>query len=286
MKKLRKLSALLLALTLLLSLSACGSFETKMAKAANKMEKLNSYHMSMSMPLSMTISILDQDVGMDMDIGWELDVRKEPMAAAGTMTVSVLGVSQEVPFYMEKVGEEYKMYTDTGYGWTAETVPAGEQSFQLNALESLQLLLRVGKSFAESGTEIVSGSEATRFDGVIEGELVSRALELSGAVSALTETLGMGRGLKPKNLAEFNGIPTSIWIDNKSGMIVRYDMDMAEIVHSLSTSLMDGMKEEYGLEDEDMNMDLSINSLKASAVLSQFDQISEIIIPDEARAAA
>ena len=281
MKKMKKAAAFFLAAAMLLSLSACGSFETKMAKAASKMEKLNSYHMSMSMPMSMSMSILGQDVNMDMDMGWELDIRKEPMAAGGTMTVSVLGVSQELPFYMEKVGEEYKTYINTGDGWTAKTVSAGKQPFQLNALGSLALLAKVGKSFSQIGTETVSGSEATRFDGVIEGELVAGALEMSGALSALTEALGTE--LSTEELANLDGIPTSIWIDNKSGMLVRYDMDMAEVVRSLSAGLIDGLMEEYGLGN--MDVDLSISSLKTSVLLSDFDRIDEIVIPDEARAA-
>ena len=51
MKKYRKIACLFLALVMMLSLTACGSFEMKMATAAKKMEKLQSYRMDVDVDM-------------------------------------------------------------------------------------------------------------------------------------------------------------------------------------------------------------------------------------------
>ena len=57
MKNVKKMLAILLVLAMALSLAACG-FETKMAIAAKKMEKLESYRMDMDMDMALSMSLL------------------------------------------------------------------------------------------------------------------------------------------------------------------------------------------------------------------------------------
>ena len=283
MKKMKKFAAFFLAVAMVLSLSACGSFATKMAKAVKKMEAVKSYHMSMTVPMSMTLSVLGQEVNSDMNMGWELDVCKEPMTAAGTISAAMLGMeSEEIPFYMEKVGDEYKVYTQSVLGWNVETLSADQEPVQIDTVSGLKIFMEAGKIFEEAGSETVSGSKATRFDGVIEGEYVAAVLSMSGVKDMLSEILGAE--LDEQALAGLGGVPTSIWIDDASGMIVRYDMEMSELINALTSQLVDSVKDEYGLEG--LDMDISIRSLNASVVLSDFDRIGQIEIPAEARAAA
>ena len=51
MRRIRKAAALLLAVLMLLSLSACGSFGTRAARAAAKMSALESLHMDLDLSL-------------------------------------------------------------------------------------------------------------------------------------------------------------------------------------------------------------------------------------------
>ena len=84
--------------------------------------------------------------------------------------------------------------------------------------------------------------------------------------------------------ADLGSIPCSLWIDNKSRMLVRYDMDMTQVMGAVVGSLKEAMLEKEGLEGVDM--DLSIGKVTTSVVLSRFDQVDEILIPEEVKEAA
>ena len=60
-----KLLALLLCALMVLSLAACGSFEMKMARAAQKMEKLQSYRTDIKVDLGMSMSLLGQSLPLE-----------------------------------------------------------------------------------------------------------------------------------------------------------------------------------------------------------------------------
>ena len=85
---------------------------------------------------------------------------------------------------------------------------------------------------------------------------------------------------------EDGSIPVSIWIDNNSGYIVRYDMDMSDIMSQVLKSVLRSMMQEAGLEDvEDLVSGVEMNGFVASVVYSRFDEIEAFQIPESAKAA-
>ena len=93
-------------------------------------------------------------------------------------------------------------------------------------------------------------------------------------------------------LDEFSGtIPVSLWLDDRSGMLVRYDMDMTEVFASVWDKLIAEILNEAGGELGDigdlaeLGITFELNKLTMSATLSEFDAIGEIVLPENAKAA-
>lgn len=284
MKKTWKILAFILALTMLFSLAGCSSFESKMAKAVKKMGQLQSVHMDMDMHMELSMSMLGQSLDMDMSMTSAMDLQSEPMRSRIEMTTNLMDMNQQMLMYLEQSGEEYTVYLslDEGASWEKQTMTAEEVPAQSGNLDqNLKMFVDCAKSFEEAGKESVNGSSATRYDGEISGESIQTALELSGAKEMLGESLGTE--LDEDAFTDLGGIPCSVWIDDKSGMVVRYDMDMTAIMQSLMEDMIDEVLSSQGLEGIEMKLDFK--EITASAVLSQFDQIGEIVIPDAAKAA-
>ena len=93
-------------------------------------------------------------------------------------------------------------------------------------------------------------------------------------------------------LESLGGIPTTISLDNKTGYIVRYTMDMTELMQNLMPVLMDQLMatiaEESGLEGLDLSMlrlKLDVSKTVVAVELYDFDAAGTVEIPAEARAA-
>ena len=292
MKTVRKLTAMLLCLALMFALAACGSFEQRMLKAATKMEKLESYHMDADVELCMNLSMMGRDMDMDMFFRTATDLRRDPMQVYSRMSAEMLGESSEILTYVFAGEEEgsFDAYAslDGGESWGKKTLDAEElkEELSLNSplMWSSDFLRDAAKTFEEAGKEEINGSQATRYDGVIEGEAVGQALEASGVFNSMSEALPLDMS---ELLDQFSGtIPVSLWLDDRSGMLVRYDMDMTEAFASVWDAVMaEVMDTDIMSADDlaDLGMSMTLEKLSLSAVLSDFDAVGEIVLPESAK---
>ena len=188
MKKTARIIALILLAAMLLCLTGCGSFETKMAKAVKKMSALQSVHMDMDMHMDFSMTMLGESLDLDANMESRIDMQTEPLRARMEMGMEVLGANMDMLMYMEQNGEEYTTYVsaDGGASWESESITAEEAKSQTGDVsENLKIFIDCAKSFQEAGTETVNGSAATRYDGQITGDSLESALELSGAKEML-----------------------------------------------------------------------------------------------------
>ena len=125
------------------------------------------------------------------------------------------------------------------------------------------------------------GAEAVRYDGVITGSEVKKVMELTGAGDMLSRNLGVT--LSDEDFSNLGDIPASVWIDKETGMLVRYDMDMTSVVRSVLPELVGGLTNSLALKN--LSSNLEVSSASFSAVLSRFNQVGEVTIPDAVRAA-
>ena len=272
MKKAKRILVFAILAAMLLSLCGCGMFRTRVAKAAIKMSKLDSLHADVEMQIGMGISLLGQDVNADAAITGGADIQRDPERVYVNLMAEVAGFEQNLLFYGVGRDDSFDVYSsaDSGDSWTKGSVEDDDRSKNSKADgKSLFLLLSdSAASFKEYGKEKVNGSDAIRYNGKITSDELRQALELANAKQALEESLDVE--LDDDVFEDLGDVPVSIWIDVKSGMIVRVEMDMSDVMQGLVPVLVDKAMEKT---DVGIGVNTKVYEVTVSITLSEFDAV-------------
>ena len=273
----RPIAATLLALVMALGLTACGggggdpAAETPaqvMEQSQKAMEAVKSLHYDMDMSFGMSAQGQSVDVKSNMSVDYIL----EPMTMKMDMHMDLgeMGKQDMTTYLVTEDGTATMYIQDQTGTWT--TTPVGDLSSldQYDATASMDLYLSSTENFTENGTETINGKEAVRYDGVIAKEDMEEVLEASGMLDQL-ESLNLGSSTAM--ISELGDLPVSVWIEKETYYPVRYDMDMTE--------LMKKMFDQMGAAE----MGLTLSDVKVCMVMSQMNEIGDITLPDEAKAA-
>ena len=272
MKKAKRIIVFAILAAMLLSLCGCGMFRTRVAKAAIKMSKLESLHADVEMQIGMGISVLGQDVNADADVTGGVDIQRDPERVYVNMTAEVAGFEQNLLLYAvgRDGGADIYSSADGGESWTKGSIENDDSSKSSKADgKSLFLLLSdSAASFKEYGKEKINGSDAIRYKGEITSDELKQALELANVKQSLEESLDVE--LDDDVFADLGSVPVSIWIDEKSGMIVRVEMDMSDVMQGLVPVLVDKSLEKA---DIGIGVNTKVYDVTVSITLSEFDAV-------------
>ena len=272
MKKAKRILVFAILAAMLLSLCGCGMFRTRVAKAAIKMSKLESLHADVEMQIGMGISVLGQDVNADADVTGGVDIQRDPERVYVNMTAEVAGFEQNLLLYAvgRDGGADVYSSADGGESWTKGSIENDDSSKSSTADgKSLFLLLSdSAASFKEYGKEKINGSDAIRYKGEITSDELKQALELANVKQSLEESLDVE--LDDDVFADLGSVPVSIWIDEKSGMIVRVEMDMSDVMQGLVPVLVDKSLEKA---DIGIGVNTKVYDVTVSITLSEFDAV-------------
>lgn len=272
MKKAKRILVFAILAAMLLSLCGCGMFRTHVAKAAIKMSKLDSLHADVEMQIGMGISLLGQDVNADAAITGGADIQRDPERVYVNLMAEVAGFEQNLLFYGVGRDDGFDVYSsaDSGESWTKDSIENDDSSKSSKADgKSVFLLLSdSAASFKEYGKEKVNGSDAIRYNGKITSDELRQALELANAKQALEESLDVE--LDDDVFEDLGDVPVSIWIDVKSGMIVRVEMDMSDVMQGLVPVLVDKAMEKT---DIGIGVNTKVYEVTVSITLSEFDAV-------------
>lgn len=272
MKKAKRILVFAILAAMLLSLCGCGMFRTRVAKAAIKMSKLESLHADVEMQIGMGISVLGQDVNADADVTGGVDIQRDPERVYVNMTVEVAGSEQNLLLYAvgRDGGADVYSSADGGESWTKGSIENDDSSKSSTADgKSLFLLLSdSAASFKEYGKEKINGSDAIRYKGEITSDELKQALELANVRQSLEESLDVE--LDDDVFADLGSVPVSIWIDEKSGMIVRIEMDMSDVMQGLVPVLVDKAMEKANIG---IDVNTKVYDVTLSVTLSEFDAV-------------
>ena len=111
-------------------------------------------------------------------------------------------------------------------------------------------------------------STSFRYNGKITSDELRQALELANAKQALEESLDVE--LDDDVFEDLGDVPVSIWIDVKSGMIVRIEMDMSDVMQGLVPVLVDKAMEKA---DIGIGVNTKVYEVTVSITLSEFDAV-------------
>lgn len=272
MKKAKRILVFAILAAMLLSLCGCGMFRTRVAKAAIKMSKLESLHADVEMQIGMGISVLGQDVNADADVTGGVDIQRDPERVYVNMTAEVAGFEQNLLLYAvgRDGGADVYSSADGGESWTKGSIENDDSSKSSKADgKSLFLLLSdSAASFKEYGKEKINGSDAIRYKGEITSDELKQALELANVKQSLEESLDVE--LDDDVFADLGSVPVSIWIDEESGMIVRVEMDMSDVMQGLVPVLVDKSLEKA---DIGIGVNTKVYDVTVSITLSEFDAV-------------
>lgn len=272
MKKAKRILVFAILAAMLLSLCGCGMFRTRAAKAAIKMSKLDSLHVDIEMQIGMGISVLGQDVNADATVTGGADIQRDPERVYVNLMAEVAGFEQNMLLYAvgRDGGADVYSSADSGDSWTKDSIENDDSSKNSKADgKSLFLLLSdSAASFKEYGKEKVNGSDAIRYNGKITSDELKQALELADVKQSLEESLDVE--LDDDVFEDLGDVPVSIWIDVKSDMIVRIEMDMSDVMQGLVPVLVDKAMEKT---DIGIGVNTKVYEVTVSITLSEFDAV-------------
>ena len=294
MKKTKRALAALSALTLTLSLTACGGGgqqstgdsgtdamtpAERVAAAEEKMSALTSLSIDMTQDIGMSFAMADQSQELNMSTKMQMDVIQEPLKAKGTMQIDMgeeLGGVQDVELYIMSEDDTANVYMQMGGQWIKQSVTEAELG-QYDAADSLELYLDSAADFAEAGTEQIGGADATKFTGVIKGDKLYDVIEESGVLSSLGQTgTDVSEDTIKSMLSELGDLPMSVWI-NADGYPVQYEMDMSQMIDSILQKAL----EMEGAADQGMTM--TVSKAAMSLTCSNFNAVDDFELPAEAQ---
>lgn len=293
MKKTKRALAALSALTLTLSLTACGGGQQstgdsgtdamtpteRVAAAEEKMSALTSLSIDMTQDIGMSFAMADQSQELNMSTKMQMDVIQEPLKAKGTMQIDMgeeLGGVQDVELYIMSEDDAANLYMQMGGQWIKQSVTEAELG-QYDAADSLELYLDSAADFAEAGTEQVGGADATKFTGVIKGDKLYDVIEESGVLGSLGQTgTDVSEDAIKSMLSELGDLPMSVWI-NADGYPVQYEMDMSQMIDSILQKAL----EMEGAADQGMTM--TVSKAAMSLTCSNFNAVDDFELPAEAQ---
>ena len=263
----KKLMAVCLTLILILGLCSCDKAPSTpqevLAASMEKMMNMNSAEFSMDMTLGMEA----EGVAMPMTITGQGEMLMDPQILHMAMDMDMLIIQMSMEMYTTLEDENATTYVgvDMGQGmqWVQQQMEMPKNP-ALSTLEALQMITDLREA---PETQTVDGVEVIRYDGVITGESVQKALEGLDVTGELDEAMGENPF---ENLYPSLGMQVTYYIEKESLMIREVTMDMTE--------LMAAMMEVPEMADSG----IGFSQVSVSMRYSGFDTVESIVIPEEA----
>ncbi len=259
-------------------------FDVAIAEANEKLQQVKSMHLDMEMTMGLTISIsmgeMNQTMPMDIHMLYVMDIITDPYVAKMDLSLSGMGQEeQKGTIYATRDGENTILYTsdDEGVTWKKSTNPQEDQLPQ-SPDATLNMFSGAAANIQLIGTEEVNGKTASVYAGTIDGKFLQEILDSTAAAGELTEA--MGADMSAEALADLSDIQVTVKIDQESGLPVQYTIDMADAMKDLMhAALVASMGGEL---PEGIEMELDMSAMVIDMVLSNFDAVEPIEIPEAA----
>ena len=267
--------------------------EVKINDAFARMKDLESFRIDVNVQIDMNVEISMDGTSLKMPMHinakYLTDNQKEPLMTRGTMEMSVdLGAfgkeNMNTLIYTDSSGKSTVTYTsfDDGETWTAdsETAPVDEPYKTFDVLQ-------YAEKFEKVGPDEIDGRPVTVYTSKLTGQYMQDALNAAGMDELMSFFTDPDQEQEDSDQEQENvlkeEIILTIYIDDESGYLVFYSMDMTDLFRELITALL---LESMDLpEEEGVEVKVEVSVAKGETALSQFDSIEPIVIPAAALAA-
>lgn len=239
---------------------------------------------SISYDMTMEMAMSSEDGEFALNVKGTADQMVDPMKINMDMTMGMdeLGEIETKMYIVEEADGSLVTYTgvtgvDGELSWVKQTVLDEYAVAQYNMTDSFELYMESAENFEAKGSETVAGKKATRYDGTISEEAMSKVMKNSGAFEQFGAT-GMTEEDINTMVSELGKMPISIWISDDDTIPVKYEMDMTEVMKNLMQSMMEGVE-----DTETANF--SFDKMLISVTVNGYDTVEDFEIPAEALSA-
>lgn len=280
--------AVLLAALMLASvwLVGCGERSPEELWATAKENIVTAKSVRLHMTTDMSFDLQGETTSMTMKM--EEACTQDPLSAEVTMTMDMGSLGKmDTTMYLVQEGKEYVSYTkvsggilgDEDVGWSQSTIDVTDLK-QYNAMDNAKLYLDVLNSFQSAGKEAIGSYNTIRYDGKVTGQDISKMLDTLGDnVSSMLSTADAST--MADLFSQLDGIPMSVWIDQKTALPVRYEMDLSSMVNELMSTMIDALG---SLSSE--AVDFQVSKARVTVECSDYNAVAPITVPQEVLDAA
>lgn len=304
MKMRNKFLALFLAVSMTFSTAACGSSDANKqgegtpatensaaddekdtdvdvyAAAVEKMKDISSMNAKMLVEMDLKIEAEGESQTMSTSTSMDMSCTYNPTVIKADATIDAGdGNKLDTSIYAEMSEDgTYTLYSTNGTTWQAQSIDAADVA-QYDAASNMTGYMQESYNFQDAGTEQLDGKDTRKYTGAITGDDMRQTLMSTGALNSLTN-LGVDSSQLDTMLKDLGELPITLWIDEAEMYPVKYEMDMTSMMNSLMSGIIESMGEDtagYSFEYTKLNVVMTC---------SDFNAVSEITIPEEAKAAA
>lgn len=280
--------AVLLAALMLASvwLVGCGERNPDELWAAAKENIVTTKSARLHMTMDMAFDLQGETTSMTMKM--DEACTQDPLSAEVNMTMDMGGLGKmDTTMYLVQEGKEYVSYTkvsggilgDEDVGWSQSTIDVTDLK-QYNAMDNAKLYLDVLNSFQSAGKEAIGSHNTIRYDGKVTGQDISKMLDTLGDnVSSMLSTADAST--MADLFSQLDGIPMSVWIDQKTALPVRYEMDLSSMVNQLMRTMINALG---SLSSE--AVDFQVSKARVTVECSDYNAVAPITVPQEVLDAA
>ncbi len=250
------------------ALSGCGkktTAESLMKEVQANVEKIGSMSANMKLDMGMSVEQSGMSVDLDVNMDVDMDIIQEPMAAhmKGNVSMSLMGLSVDIESYSVVEDGKAVTYTKSMDQWTRTEAELPEE----NQMESIQSLFDSSVAYTlNDKLEKVDGKDVYVLRAKVSGDLME---DMMGEMSD-----SMGEMSGEMDWSKFSADVT-MKIDKKTMLPVEMIMDCSEGMSELMESAAGGS-----------GVAAKVDSFTLTFVYTGFDNVNEIVVPEEAKSAS
>ena len=293
----KKILGIALVFAMLVPISACAKKATvdSLFKDSEKaLGKVDSYEAEMYIELDASLVMDTVSVGLKADSEINAEVTEDGMYLSGNMNIEIpMQGNQSVDFEMYGLNEkdEITVYASDGSEWT-KTVVEGEDYEGFSTLldttqpeAMMSLLSNYADEFdLDKKLEKVNKEDAYVLTGKVDGMILVdwiKDSELDASVDDIEEMLETiaDEGIDLENYEA----EVSIWINKKSSLPAKIEIDFAGMLSALFEDAMATVGEEVM---QGMEFEIDITTATVSVVFSEVNKVDAIKVPKKVEDAA
>ncbi len=278
MNRIKRAAALLLVLAMALSLTGCSLFDTRMARALQKISKSDNLHVDLLDDMVIQVKSGEQTLPFTIALTGGADLYFSPFQAKAELLLEWPGFQRRHLLYLEKSEGVLTIYNNVngGEAWEKYNFATNSRDFKA---DGLKYVTQVADTFHQVETpDVTDGS--LRYDGEVPGSAIRGFLDLYHVKERLEADYGVY--LPDDLLSNLHSVPVSLWL-NAQGELDLILLDPGPMLNDVLGRLLNQTRQASGLSQLPMNLTLDGNTIAIQ--LSGYDALTDLLIPEEAHAA-